>query len=115
MSKLIRRVRYIVMIILFLLSARYALTLRLHYRDLLSRVDQVHQLPADPPEGGYSAAPRPIRRRPMAEVFRSGHLPAPLPIPSGDPDQIAADLAKKIAARDEQSTAALMTAFQMAG
>ncbi|HYK92259.1 MAG TPA: hypothetical protein VE398_26090 [Acidobacteriota bacterium] len=103
------------MIVLFLLSARYALTLRLHYRDLLSRIDQVHQLPADPPEGGYSAAPKPIRRRPMAEAFRSGHLPDPLPIPAGDPDQIAADLAKKIGARDEQSTAALLTALQMAG
>jgi hypothetical protein len=115
MSKLIRRIRYIVMIILFLLSARYALTLRLHYRDLLSRIDQAHQLPADPPEGGYSAAPKPTRRRPMAEAFRSGHLPDPLPVPSGDPDQIAADLAKKIAAKDDQSTAALLTALQMAG
>lgn len=115
MSRLIRRIRYVVMIVLFLLSARYALILRLHYRDLLSRIDQVHQLPADPPEGGYSAAPKPTRREPMAEGFRSGHLPAPLPIPSGDPDQIAADLAKRIATKDEQSTAALMTALQMAG
>jgi hypothetical protein len=51
----------------------------------------------------------------MAQAFRSGKLPEPLPIPSGSPDDAAIDLAKKIAAADEQSTAALMTAIQMAG
>ena len=93
MSKLIRRIRYIVMIILFLLSARYALTLRQHLGFALKQFGQAQHLPADPPEGGYSAAPRPTNREPMAEAFRSGHLPDPLPIPAGDPDQIAADLA----------------------
>lgn len=51
----------------------------------------------------------------MAQAFRSGKLPSPLPLPSGNPDDAASDLAKKIAAADEQSTAALMGAIEMAG
>lgn len=51
----------------------------------------------------------------MAEAFRNGKLPSALPVPSLDPDDAAADLAKRIVAQDEQSTAALMTALQMSG
>jgi hypothetical protein len=51
----------------------------------------------------------------MAEAFSSGILPKPLPSPIGDPDQVAATLAKQIAARDANSTPALLTALQMAG
>jgi hypothetical protein len=51
----------------------------------------------------------------MAAAFESRRLPEPLPIPTGDPDKTAEELAKKIAARDEQSTAALMAALEMAG
>lgn len=51
----------------------------------------------------------------MAQAFRTGKLPSPFSIPSGSPDDAAVDLAKKIAAADEQSTAALMTAIQMSG
>ena len=51
----------------------------------------------------------------MAAAFESGRLPDPLPVPTGDLDKAAEDLANKIAAKDEQSTAALLTALQMAG
>lgn len=113
MARLIWRIRYLVVIILLLLAGRYAL--RQQYRTALKRFGEVHELPADPPAGGSFARPKPTRRQPMAEAFRNGRLPDPLPIPAGDPDQIAADLTEKIAAKDEESTAALLTAFQMAG
>ncbi len=54
-------------------------------------------------------------RLPMEAAFESGKLPEPLPIPAGDPDNAAEELAKKVAAKNEQSTAALLTALQMAG
>ncbi len=115
MSRLIRRIRYIVVIVLLLLAGRYALTLRQQFRPAFKRFSEVRGLPADPPAGGGFVAPKPTRTQPMGDAFRNGRLPDPLRIPAGDPDQIAADLAKKIATRDEQSTAALLTALQMAG
>jgi hypothetical protein len=125
MSKLIRRIRYIVMIILFLLSARYALTLRQRLGFALKHIGQVHELPADPPEGGYSAAPKPTRREPewqptqigavMGDAFRTGKLPAPMSVGTDDPDRTAAELARQIALMDEHSTAALVTAVAAAG
>src|ERR1700757_1299592 len=125
MSRLIRRIRYVVMIVLFLLSARYALTLRLHYRDLLSRIDQVHQLPADPPEGGYSAAPKPTRRQPewqptqigaiMSEPSATGKLPEPQPVSTANLDEAAIELARQVSQKDEHSVSALITAFKLAG
>jgi hypothetical protein len=51
----------------------------------------------------------------MAQAFRSGKLPTPLPQPIGTPEQAAAELAKRVMAEDEQSTAALLTAVQMSG
>ena len=51
----------------------------------------------------------------MAQAFRTAQLPAPLPQPQGTPEQAAAELAKRVMAEDEQSTAALVTAFQMSG
>ena len=51
----------------------------------------------------------------MAQAFRSGKLPAPLPQPGGSPEQAAAELAKRVVAADENSTAALLTAVQMSG
>jgi hypothetical protein len=51
----------------------------------------------------------------MAQAFRSGQLPAPLPQPQGTPEQAAAELAKRVMAEDDQSTAALVTALQMSG
>ena len=51
----------------------------------------------------------------MALAFRNGQLPAPLAQPAGTPEQAAAELAKRVVAEDEQSTAALLTALQMSG
>lgn len=51
----------------------------------------------------------------MAQAFRSGRLPAPLPPPGGATEQAAAELAKRVIAEDQQSTAALLTALQMSG
>src|SRR5579863_4448368 len=65
---------------------------------------------------GQSGGDMPVpRARSMADAFRSGQLPQPLPVPAGDLDQAAVELAKKISARDEQSTASLMTALQLSG
>jgi hypothetical protein len=51
----------------------------------------------------------------MAQAFRSGKLPAPLPQPEGIPELAAMQLAKRVLAEDDQSTAALLTAIQMSG
>jgi hypothetical protein len=51
----------------------------------------------------------------MAQAFRAGKLPTPLPQPTGTPEQAAEELAKRVMAEDEQSTAALLTAVQMSG
>jgi hypothetical protein len=56
-----------------------------------------------------------IKGEAMAQAFRSGRLPAPLPQPEGAPEQAAAELARHVIAEDEQSTAALLTALQMSG
>ena len=56
-----------------------------------------------------------MRGAAMAQAFRSGRLPAPLPQPGGTPEQAAAELAKRVMAEDEQSTAALLAALQMSG
>jgi len=56
-----------------------------------------------------------IRGETMAQAFRSGRLPAPLPQPGGGPEQAAAELATRVMAEDEHSTAALLTALQMSG
>jgi hypothetical protein len=56
-----------------------------------------------------------IKNEAMAQAFRSGKLPAPLPQPAGIPELAAMQLAKRVMAEDEQSTAALLTAVQMSG
>src|SRR5882724_7538762 len=56
-----------------------------------------------------------IRGAAMAQAFRNGELPAPLGQPVGTPEQAAAELAKRVMAEDDQSTAALLTALQMSG
>lgn len=56
-----------------------------------------------------------IKGEAMAQAFRRGKLPAPLPQPAGTPEQAAAELAKRVMAEDDQSTAALLTAVQMSG
>ena len=114
MSRLIRKITLLTAVALVLVVG-LAAALRWGYRAAMKNVEQA-QDPAQPHEAAVRpAAPKPVHKSPMAEAFRSGHLPDPLPTPTGDPDQIAADLAKRIAAKDEQSTAALMRALQMAG
>ena len=61
------------------------------------------------------SAPFTIKGEAMAQAFRQGKLPAPLPQPAGTPEQAAAELAKRVMAEDDQSTAALLTAVQMSG
>ena len=61
---------------------------------------------------GTPAAPL---KNAMSRAFDSGSLPAPLAITEPDPDEAALALAKKIAAQDQNSTAALITALQMSG
>lgn len=56
-----------------------------------------------------------IKGEAMAQAFRRGKLPEPLPQPPGTPEEAAAELAKRVVAEDEQSTAALLTAVQMSG
>jgi hypothetical protein len=51
----------------------------------------------------------------MSQAFDNGSLPAPLAITEQDPDEAAWVLAKKISARDQDSTAALITGLQMSG
>ena len=51
----------------------------------------------------------------MSEAFNEGLLPTPLQAPAENPDDAAVNLAKQIAARDESSTPALITALQLAG
>jgi hypothetical protein len=51
----------------------------------------------------------------MAAAFRAGTLPPPAPLPAGTLDQQAAALARAIAAGDDNSTPALLTALLAAG
>lgn len=51
----------------------------------------------------------------LSAVWKSGELPQPLALPSGNSDQTAAILAQKILARNNESVSALMTALQFAG
>ena len=56
-----------------------------------------------------------VKRGGMARAFRTGILPSALPAPSGDPDQAAAELARRVILGDEDSTGALLTAIRMSG
>ena len=51
----------------------------------------------------------------MAAAWNSGKLPQPLPKPDGNSDEVAAILASKVAARNEESVPALLAALQLAG
>jgi hypothetical protein len=51
----------------------------------------------------------------MAAAFAAGALPPPAPMPAGSADEQADALAKMVAARDEGSTAALVTAMLASG
>jgi hypothetical protein len=56
-----------------------------------------------------------VRNDKLAAAYHSGQLPEPLRKPDGTHDQVAAALAKRIAAGDEQSLPALLTAIMTAG
>src|SRR4051812_33722887 len=75
---------------------------------------------ADTPSNNQEASaiaspPIVIRGTAMAQAFSNGQLPTPLAQPVGSPEQAAAELAKRVMAEDDQSTAALLTALQMSG
>ncbi|HVG38415.1 MAG TPA: hypothetical protein VM870_03945, partial [Pyrinomonadaceae bacterium] len=51
----------------------------------------------------------------LAQAWQTGELPAPLTVPAGDTDEVAAALAQKVAAKNQESVPALLTALQLAG
>jgi hypothetical protein len=51
----------------------------------------------------------------MSQSWQSGELPQPLPTPAGSTDEVAAILAQKVAARNQESVPALLTALQLSG
>lgn len=56
-----------------------------------------------------------VKNEKMAAAFHSGQLPEAMRKPDGKPDEVAAALAKRIAAGDDQSVPALLTALMTAG
>ena len=69
--------------------------------------------PAQPP--AQSAALKSVKNEKLAAAFHTGQLPEPSRKPQGKPDEVAASLAKTIAAGDDQSMPALLTAILTAG
>jgi len=75
------------------------------------------------PTGGQTRVQRPaqsvtlksIRNEKLAAAFYSGRLPEPILTPEGRPDEVAAALAKQVAAGNDQSTPALLTAIMAMG
>lgn len=51
----------------------------------------------------------------LSQSWKTGELPQPLALPAGNTDEVAAILAQKVAARNEESVPALLTALQLAG
>ena len=51
----------------------------------------------------------------LVSAWQSGGLPAPLPVPAGNTDEAAAILAQKVAAKNEESVPALLTALRLSG
>jgi hypothetical protein len=51
----------------------------------------------------------------LSAAWTSGELPPPMALPGGNPDEIAATLARKVAAKSEESIPALLTALQLSG
>jgi hypothetical protein len=60
-------------------------------------------------------APVPLVNHAMSQAFDEGFLPPPLKTATANPDDDVAELAKQIAARDGNSTPALLRGLQMAG
>jgi hypothetical protein len=51
----------------------------------------------------------------LSAAWQSGELPQPLSLPPGNTDEVATILAKKVAAKNSESVAALLTALQLSG
>ena len=60
-------------------------------------------------------SPTALNAQSLSTAFNTGQLPQPARKPQGKPDELAAALAKSLAARDEQSMPALLTALMTAG
>jgi hypothetical protein len=58
---------------------------------------------------------KPKTNEKLASAFNTGQLPEPLRKPGGTPDEVAAALAKSVAAGDDQSMPALLAALMTAG
>ena len=67
------------------------------------------------PAPTQSVVLKPKTNEKLAAAFNTGRLPEPSRKPGGTPDQVAAALAKSVAAGDDQSMPALMTALMTAG
>jgi hypothetical protein len=71
--------------------------------------------PAQPPANAQSLVVKSAKNEKLTAAFHTGQLPEPSRKPRGKPDEVAASLAKTIAAGDDQSTPALLTAILTAG
>ena len=71
--------------------------------------------PVQPPANAQSLVLKSIKNKKLAAAFFSGALPEPARKPQGKPDEVAKALAKTIAAGNDQSTPALLTAIMTAG
>ena len=60
-------------------------------------------------------SPTVLNAQSLSAAYNSGRLPEPARKPQGKPDEVAAALAKSVAAGDDQSTPALLTALMTAG
>ena len=60
-------------------------------------------------------SPTALNAQSLSAAFNTGRLPEPARKPQGKPDEVAAALAKSVAAGDDQSMPALLTALMTAG
>jgi|SRR5215213_6767506 len=66
-----------------------------------------------PPISGQTL--KSVRNEKLSASFYSGRLPEPILTPEGRPDEVAATLAKQVAAGNDQSMPALLTAMMAMG
>jgi|GEM_PF-2331893 len=72
----------------------------------------VTKTPVAPPENNFLSNDA---NTALSGAWTSGELPAPMPLPKGSADEIAAILAQKVAAKSDESIPALLAALQLAG
>lgn len=75
-------------------------------------VPPVTNPPIAPPENNFLST---ASNTALASAWTAGELPAPMALPKGGADEIAAILAQKVAAKTDESIPALLTALQLAG